>query len=89
MMFFGAVFLVSTTLIMIFKSESNSEADSAVISEPSVAEDEQRLIQDSPPLTTTYKILWRILCLPSVRLLCLFLFTAKVTRLKHYEPSHI
>lgn len=68
MKFFGVVFLISTTLIMLFKKETKNSQ------EP----DDHLCIEDTLSLKQTYKIVWRILCLAPVQKLCLILLTYKV-----------
>lgn len=65
MRFFGVVFLISTVLIMIFKKET--------INDP-----QHKSLEDTLTLKQTYVIVWRILSLPSVRILGLILFTCRV-----------
>lgn len=69
MKFFGVVFLVTTTLVMIFKKETNNSEET---------DGYHHSIEDSLTLCQTYKIVWRILCLPSVQILGLILITCKV-----------
>lgn len=62
--FWGIVFLVTTTFVWIFKSEkSDEEAES----------DEPRL-----GIVASYKLLWKIVMLPNIKVLLAFLLTCKI-----------
>lgn len=63
MVFFGIVFIVSTTLVMIFKKEVNDH----------VEEDEEEFT-----VKETYFQMWKILWLAPVKKLILILMTVKV-----------
>ncbi|XP_076321941.1 acetyl-coenzyme A transporter 1 isoform X2 [Tachypleus tridentatus] len=60
--FWGVVFLVTTTIIMLFKKESATE----------------HLKDSDYGLVGTYQMLYRILCLPSVRAFVIILLTCKI-----------
>lgn len=74
MKFFGIVFLITTTLIMIFKKETDNSSPVSPT----------KSIEDTLSLKQTYKIVWRILCLPSVQLLGLILITCRVNKRATY-----
>ncbi len=65
MQFFGALFLVTTTLVMIFKKEKECDPNES--------------LEDSLTLAQTYKLVWKILKLKSVQQLSLLLLTFKVS----------
>jgi len=70
LLFWGIVFLITTTLIAIFKTEKNTgEASVGPEGEAIAAEPELGLID-------TYKMLWKILRLPLIPIVMVFLFTA-------------
>jgi PAT family acetyl-CoA transporter-like MFS transporter 1 len=62
-MFWGITFAISTTLVAIFKHETDQSYDP---DEPHFG------------LIETYKILRKVLCLPAVRSMALVLLTVKV-----------
>jgi PAT family acetyl-CoA transporter-like MFS transporter 1 len=64
MIFFGVIFIVSTTLVLIFKKEENVVVEDTFESHLSVKD--------------TYKCMWRILWLAPVKKLILILMTVKV-----------
>ena len=64
--FWGIVFMISTTFVMILKRESRVDGDGK-----STGEDELGLFQ-------TYQMLYKILQLPAVQLFVLVLFTCKI-----------
>lgn len=64
MQFFGIVFLVSTTFILLFKKEETN--------------DNIETIEDKLTLTETYKLVWDIFTLSSVRKYAFLLLTCRV-----------
>ena len=64
MQFFGVLFLITTTLVLIFKKEKQCNPSES--------------LEDSLTLVQTYKLVWKILKLKSVKELCLLLITFKV-----------
>lgn len=67
LLFWGWVFIVTTTLIAVFKHEANDA--------PNTKENDVKGLSD---VVTAYKQLYTIIKLPAVRTLALVLFTAKV-----------
>lgn len=67
LLFWGWVFIVTTTFIAFFKHEANDAVDTR--------EDETKGLSD---IVNAYKQLYTIVKLPAVRTLTLVLFTAKV-----------
>ena len=63
LLFWGVVFIISTTLVAIFKHETDDNRDSL---EPHFG------------ITDTYKLLIKVLRLPSMRSIAVILLTAKV-----------
>lgn len=68
LLLWGWVFIVTTTLIAMFKHEANDTVDSRG----------QRNVRGMKDIVNAYKQLYTIVKLPSVRTLTLVLFTAKV-----------
>ena len=64
MKFFGIVFLITTTLVLIFKKENSDKRETT--------------LEDSLTLSQTYKLVWEILKIPGVRKLSVLLLTCKV-----------
>ena len=64
MQFFGVVFLITTTFVLIFKREKDGDLHES--------------IEDNLTLIQTYKLVWQILKLKSVQVLAIFLMTFKV-----------
>ncbi len=69
MYFFGIVFIITTALIYWFKNEQ---------SEASLQDDESE-IETNLSLYGSYKIIWKLLCMRSVREFCLIFLTARVS----------
>jgi MFS transporter, PAT family, solute carrier family 33 (acetyl-CoA transportor), member 1 len=70
LVFWGTVFIVSTTFVALFKHETDENYD---LDEPHFG------------LKDTYKLLVKVLRLPSVRSMAFILFTAKVIRLVYWS----
>ena len=66
MKFFGAVFLITTTLVLLFKKELPP------------ATDRQQQLEDTLTVKKTYKIVWEIIKLSSVKKLAIILLTSRV-----------
>lgn len=66
MQFFGALFLITTTFVLVFKREKETTSS-------------ESSIEDSLTLTQTYKLVWKIFNLKSVRQLSFILLTMKVS----------
>ncbi len=64
MQFFGVVFIVTTTLILIFKHEKSSES--------------QQIIENKLNFKDTYRLVWKILNISCVKKLAVIIFTSKV-----------
>lgn len=64
MKFFGVVFIVTTSLVLLLKKEKESDPSES--------------IEDNLTLGQTYKLVWQIINLPGVRKLAIFLLTCKV-----------
>ncbi|XP_021188316.3 acetyl-coenzyme A transporter 1 [Helicoverpa armigera] len=67
LLFWGWVFIITTTLIAIFKHEANDSANA-----------KENTVKGFSDVVTAYKQLYTIMKLPSVRTLALVLFTAKL-----------
>lgn len=73
MYFFGIVFLVTTTLVMLFKHEKdNSEQPESKKSR------EKKSFEENLTVTGTYKMMWRILWLEPIKKLVIILMTVKI-----------
>ena len=73
MQFFGVVFIITTTLVLVFKKEHDVST--------------HECLEDSLTLTQTYKLVWKILKLKSVQQLSILLLTFKVTKKTIYILS--
>jgi len=74
MQFFGVVFLVTTTLILLCKKEKPLET--------------QRSFEDSLTVKETYNIVFNLFKLTSIRKLVLILLTCKVNESFNREASY-
>lgn len=71
MVFFGIVFLISTTLVMIFKKEvDNSQSET---------KKQSKSLEDNLSVKQTYGLMWQILWLAPIKSMILILLTVKVT----------
>ena len=78
MNWFGIMFIVATTLVFIFKKETEPIADGTVqLKEDD--EDEEASIEESLTVTETYKLMWKILWLVPIKKIILILMTVKVS----------
>ena len=83
MIFFGAVFLVTTIIIMVFKNENNVSTGCWCLfkkrSEETKKEEElEDFEHEKINLINTYKTMYRICTLIPIRKLTFFLLTGKV-----------
>lgn len=69
MNFFGIVFIVSTTFVLIFKKEVDNSRDEG---------DKDHSLEDSLTVKQTYGLMWKLVWLPSIKKIILILMTAKV-----------
>jgi PAT family acetyl-CoA transporter-like MFS transporter 1 len=77
MQLFGYLFVVSTTLLMLFKRESD-QLDAAN-NLPLSNSDVKRLnIEDNLSVTGTYKLMWKLLSMVPVQQLVFILLTVKI-----------
>lgn len=65
MYYFGIIFLVSTTLVLIFKKEEDTHTD-------------DNSLESKLTVGQTYKLMWKILWLIPVKKMILILLTVKV-----------
>ncbi len=63
MIFFGVIYLVTTTFVLLFKKEND---------DPVIVSEENSLIE-------SYKVVWKIASLKPIRKLAFLLFTIRVT----------
>ncbi|KAK2716881.1 acetyl-coenzyme A transporter 1-like [Artemia franciscana] len=70
--FWGVVFMITTTLVWLFKTEKESNEH--------LIEDEKdhEEVEEERGVKETYKLLWHIIKLPSVKILAVFLLTCKI-----------
>jgi hypothetical protein len=66
MNFFGIVYLITTTFILLFKKEENNHSKI------------DEVLADDYPLIDTYKLIWSILKLKPILKLIFILFTIRV-----------
>jgi MFS transporter, PAT family, solute carrier family 33 (acetyl-CoA transportor), member 1 len=89
MYFFGIVFIVATTLVLLFKKEvpevkesDNEMKESLIIndgqSDNEDEEEEEQSIEDDLSVKDAYKLMWRVIWLKPVQHLILILMTVKV-----------
>ena len=71
MIFFGILFIISTTLVLLFKREIERKD-----SDPS--EKKEHSIEDDLTVKQTYKLMWNILWLAPIKKIILVLMTVKV-----------
>lgn len=76
MNWFGVIFIVSTTLVFIFKKEIEPEHDNA---KQLKDDDEEASIEDNLTVRETYKLMWKILWLAPIKKLIIILMTVKVS----------
>jgi hypothetical protein len=77
MNFFGIVFIVSTTLLMILKKEENPN-DQASLDERRLSE-KTRSLDENLSVKETYGLMWQICWLKPIQTMILILMTVKVT----------
>lgn len=73
MMFFGFVFIISTTFVMLLKKETEPVEEESSKKEHSIEQD--------LTVSQTYKLMWQIIWLGPVKLFILILLTVKVINL--------
>jgi hypothetical protein len=76
MHYFGFLFIISTTLVMLFKRETNTEDYETMLKRT----DEKPKInyEDKLSVVSTYKLMWKIIWIPPVKKLLIILLTMKV-----------
>jgi hypothetical protein len=83
MHFFGIVFIVSTTLVLLFKREINTDmhvwTESAAPHNRRI-DDHSSSIEEHLNVKQTYMLMWRILWLAPIKKLIIILMTVKVSR---------
>ena len=74
-LFWGIVFIVTTTIIAIFKKEKNQQ-----LNHNDEKEEDGEVPEAEPELgiVETYKVIWKIICNPLVTPIIIFLFTAGI-----------
>ena len=72
MWFFGIVYLVSTTLVMIFKKENDTQV--ATADQPA----SEHSIEDDLSIRDTYRLMWKIVWLVPIKKLIIVLMTVKI-----------
>ena len=86
MLFFGALFAITTIIIMIFKNESNVSTGYRRLSDDREEEKnkEEELVDfehEKISLLSTYKTMFKILMLIPIRKLAFFFFTSNVIKI--------
>jgi hypothetical protein len=71
MQFFGLVYLISSTFILIFKKENSKTHSSGKI-------DESAESMNNLSLLESYKTVWKIMCLKPIHKIIFILFTLRV-----------
>jgi hypothetical protein len=80
MHFLGFIFIITTTLVMVFKTETVNNEPSK---EDKLEEDRGHVKNYEDKLTTksTYKLMWRLLHIAPVKKLIVILLTMKVRKI--------
>jgi PAT family acetyl-CoA transporter-like MFS transporter 1 len=78
MEFFGVVFIVATTLILLFKKES---------SEQGTNDNDPNSLENNLSITLMFKFLYKIVKLEPVQKLLIILFTCRIAFATHYVRS--
>ena len=80
MHFFGFLFIVSTTLVMLFKKESSNhdQEEHKDSDKEELIENKRINYEDKLSIVSTYKLMWRIVWIPPVKELIIILLTFKV-----------
>ena len=71
MLFFGVLFIISTTLVLLFKREIERKD-----SDPT--DKKEHSIEDDLTVKQTYKLMWKIVWLAPIKKIMLILMTVKV-----------
>ena len=69
MQFFGIVFIITTTLILVYKHEKSTD---------NWHEDSENSHKEALTFKDTYKLVWKILNIGCVKKLAFIIFTSKV-----------
>ena len=84
MLFFGALFVITTIIIMIFKNENSSSTGWCLFKKRSEETKKEEELADFEHekinLINTYKTMFKIVMLIPIRKLALFLLTANVNK---------
>lgn len=71
MNFFGVIFIVSTTFVLIFKKEEERLDDDS-------DKDHHQSIEEKLSVAQTYKLMWKLVWLPSIKTIILIMMTVRV-----------
>lgn len=85
MNWFGVLFIVSTTLVFLFKKETEPEQDN--VKQLKEDEEEEESIEENLSVKETYKLMWKILWLSPVKKLIIILMTVKVILITFLKKS--
>lgn len=80
MLFFGVLFIISTTLVLLFKREIERKD-----SDPS--DKKEHSIEDDLTVKQTYKLMWKIVWLAPIKKIMLILMTVKVKFTSLYKQA--
>ena len=72
MNFFGLVFIIATTFVMLFKKEISQSDDDSPKGKMA------KSFEESLTVTGTYKLMWRILWLAPIKKIAFILMTVKI-----------
>lgn len=69
MTFFGVIFIISTTLVLIFKKEDiRKDKD----------EHHEESLEENLSVKQTYRLMWKLVWLPPIKTMILIMMTVKV-----------
>lgn len=75
LLFWGIVFLITTTLIAIFKNEKHTGSDGSTVTPEVTSDGDAEHEQPDLGLIETYKVLWKMLKHPLIQIMIFLLFT--------------
>lgn len=69
MTFFGVIFIISTTLVLILKKEDNRKDKD---------EHHEESLEENLSVKQTYRLMWKLVWLPPIKTMILIMMTVKV-----------
>ena len=96
MLFFGILFIVSTTLVFIFKKEvelPNTESNIIFSTNHDIIlvskKKKSKSFEDNLNVKKTYKLMWQILWLPPIKKIIIILMTIEVKMIDFFKLSSL